>query len=75
MATEKQKTGDRPRTGSLRWESKAQVRRIRQAAKLRKWSLNQFVIEAASKEAEKVLTAVQESGQIMVESDQPALNQ
>jgi uncharacterized protein (DUF1778 family) len=51
------------------------MKRIRQAAKLRKWSFNTFVVDAANKEAEKTLTALENSEQLMASKDLLPLNQ
>jgi uncharacterized protein (DUF1778 family) len=59
---------------NIRFDTKTQVERIRRAAKLRKWSFNQFVVDATHKEADKILTA-EKPEQLTVGADQPSLNQ
>jgi uncharacterized protein (DUF1778 family) len=53
----------------IRLDSPAQKKRIARAAKLRKWSFNQFVIDAAEQAADKILAtskAEQQSEQLTV---------
>ncbi|MBZ5574651.1 MAG: DUF1778 domain-containing protein [Acidobacteriia bacterium] len=59
---------------NMRFDTRAQVETIRRAAKLRKWSFNRFVVEAAF-EAAKSLTANPPSEPLMVAKERPALNQ
>jgi len=44
---------------NIRFDTKTQVERIRRAAKLRKWSFNKFVVDAAEGAADLELTKVQ----------------
>lgn len=46
----------------VRFDSKAQVERLKRAAKVRKWSVNRFVVEA-TEEAVNLLTTVKPSEQ------------
>lgn len=64
----------RPRV-SVRFDAKAQLERITRAAKLRKWTINQFMIEASDREAVKLLTTEKSSEQLTVKTDLPSLNQ
>ena len=57
----------------IRFDSKVQKERIARAAKLRKWSLNQFVIESADAAAAKAMfvastDALVEAGAAMIQS-------
>lgn len=60
---------------TLRPDSEAQMARHRKAAKVRRWSLNRFYIEAAEKLAAETLATQQSSEQLMVKSDPLPLNQ
>jgi len=50
----------RPRV-SVRFDVKAQLERITRAARIRRWTLNTFIIDAADREALKLLAAEKES--------------
>ncbi len=64
------------RPTKIRFETQAQMERIRRAAKLRKWSVSKFVVDAAEREAAKLLTTERKSSDpLMVERASPPLNQ
>ncbi len=60
---------------NIRFDTKAQVEKIKRAARNKKWSFNQFVIDSAEVNAEKLLETLKASEQLMVESNLPSLNQ
>jgi uncharacterized protein (DUF1778 family) len=60
---------------TVRPETKAQADRHRKAAKSIRRSLNFFYLEAADRLANTVLTSEKPVEQLMVNRDQPSLNQ
>ena len=58
---------------NVRFDSAAQLDIVKKAAKLKKWSLNRFMIEASVEAANLVTTAGSE--QLMVKKDPLPLNQ
>jgi uncharacterized protein (DUF1778 family) len=60
---------------NIRFDSKAQVKRIKQAAQQSKRSFNQFVVLAVEHAAEKLLTSEKGSEQLTTESKRLTLNQ
>lgn len=59
----------------IRFDTRIQKEKIVRAAKLRRWSLNTFVVEAADKAADKLVGTSNSSEQLTEPSKQPALNQ
>jgi uncharacterized protein (DUF1778 family) len=53
----------RPRI-SIRLDSKAELERITKAARVRKWTLNQFILEAARTEAAKIASQTAADNQL-----------
>lgn len=62
-------------TTNLRFETKAQRDRIARAAKIRKWSINTFMLQAAELLVTKTLETDKTPEQLMVEPSQLTLNQ
>ncbi len=58
-----------------RYESKAQVERFKKAAKLKKWSLNTFMLHAGEVVAAQFLATEKQATQLIVESTNQPLNQ
>lgn len=58
---------------TVRFDSATQLENVKRAAKLKKWSLNRFMIEAAIEAANSVTAAGSE--QLMVKKDPLPLNQ
>lgn len=44
------------RTATIRFETKRQLERIKQAAQLRRWSLNTFIMAAAEALSDRILS-------------------
>ena len=59
---------------NIRFDSGTQVDRIKKAAQLRKWSFNQFVVDAAENAADKTLTHAK-AEQLTDPGVPPTLNQ
>lgn len=61
---------------NIKFDTPSQMERIRRAAKLKHWSFNRFMIEAAVQAAEQILMANKNGSKpLMVESNPLALNQ
>ena len=61
--------------GTVEFATKAQKERIEKAARSRKWSRNKFILDAAEKEAVKILTGIEGSEQLTVAPERLSLNQ
>jgi uncharacterized protein (DUF1778 family) len=60
----------------IRFESRTQVERIKKAAKLRKWSMNTFVVHASEEAAARIMTASKAAAeQLITEPEHQTLNQ
>jgi len=60
----------------IRFDSKAQMERARRAAKIRKWDLNRFIVEATEQFTDQTLATVKaEAEQQTVTRESLSLNQ